>query len=135
MIVALLLLNYQKLQSSSAMVELLQLQCRTMIVILQLILYIFKKSIPDLVRFITRHETYFIHRKMRQGKRFDLKSFYHTSHLKIKQLCPVSTLYAELTVLCLEHLQDQGHAKVSLFIIYMKISSFKEYLPSFQRQP
>jgi len=39
-----------------------------------------------------------------QVKRFDLKSSYHTPRLKIKQLCPVSTLYAELTVLCLEHL-------------------------------
>lgn len=93
MIAVLLLLNCQKPGRSSAMVELLQLQCRTVTVILYLILHIFQKSTPDLVRFTARHELYFIHRKMRQqSERFDLKSFCDTSHLQIEQLCPLKHL-------------------------------------------
>lgn len=112
MIAVLSLLNCQNPGRSSAMVELPQLRCRTVTVILYLILHIFKKSTPDLVRFTVRHELYFIHRKMRQqGERFDLKSFCDTCHLQIEQLCPLKHLVHRINSFMLRTLVGSGPYK------------------------
>lgn len=94
------------------MVELLQLRCRTVTVILYLISHIFKKSTPDLVRFTARHELYSIHRKMRQqGERLDPKSFYDTSHLQIEQLCPLKHLVHRINSFMLRTSVGSGPCK------------------------